>query len=89
MSAIGTFRGVSTSVFETAADPVTVFPDDIVALVNAARLAPSGRARLLLHDGKDDKLHEMVIALPSDSCDHPHINFNRGSPSWPSPANLQ
>jgi cupin fold WbuC family metalloprotein len=78
MSAIGTFRGVSPSVFETAADPATVFPSDILALVHAARLAPSGRARLLLHDGKDDKLHEMVIALPSDSCDHPHINFKSG-----------
>lgn len=40
-----------------------------------AREAQRGRARVLLHPGPDDALHEMLIVLPQDSCDVPHINF--------------
>lgn len=43
-----------------------------------ARLAPKQRARVLLHRNIDDSLHEMLIALPSESCDVPHINFKSG-----------
>jgi cupin fold WbuC family metalloprotein len=72
------FERVTASVFETAADPAVVTKADIATVIAAARLAPNGRARLLLHAGRDDSLHEMVIALPPDSCDHPHINFKSG-----------
>jgi cupin fold WbuC family metalloprotein len=78
MKDIGRFRSVTPAVFETEADPVVVSGDDIRALTAAARQAPAGRTRLILHPDRDDTLHEMVIALPPDSCDHPHINFKSG-----------
>jgi cupin fold WbuC family metalloprotein len=74
----GGFHKTTQAVFETDADPVAVSPTDIKTLVEAARLAPQGRARLILHSTREDSLHEMVIALPPDSCDHPHINFKSG-----------
>jgi cupin fold WbuC family metalloprotein len=72
------FYGTTQAVFETDADPVVVSSTDIRTLVESARLAPQGRARLILHPAREDSLHEMVIALPQDSCDHPHINFKSG-----------
>jgi cupin fold WbuC family metalloprotein len=78
MNHIGQFRGVTPAVFEIEADPVIVSANDIANLVTAARAAPAGRARLILHPDRRDTLHEMVIALPPDSCDHPHINFKSG-----------
>jgi cupin fold WbuC family metalloprotein len=78
MSGIGRFHGVTSAVFETEADPVVVSAHDIAELIAAARQAPMGRARLLLHPDREDTLHEMVIALPPDSCDHPHINSKSG-----------
>jgi cupin fold WbuC family metalloprotein len=78
MTSEGGFRKTTQAVFETAADPVAISPTDIKNLVEAARLAPQGRARLILHSTREDSLHEMVIALPRDSCDHPHINFKSG-----------
>jgi cupin fold WbuC family metalloprotein len=78
MTAEGGFHKTTQAVFETDADPVAVSSTDIKTLVEAARLAPQGRARLILHSTREDSLHEMVIALPPDSCDHPHINFKSG-----------
>jgi cupin fold WbuC family metalloprotein len=78
MSDIGQFHAVTPAVFETDSDQVVVSADDITGLIAAARSAPQRRARLILHSGRDDTLHEMVIALPPDSCDHPHINFKSG-----------
>lgn len=78
MDRIGNFGRTSAAVFETAADPATVSGEDVTALVRAARAARGGRARLLLHGDRNDNLHEMVIALPPDSCDHPHINYKSG-----------
>jgi len=31
-----------------------------------------------MHNWSEDSLHEMVIALPATSCDHPHINHKSG-----------
>ena len=78
MEPIEGFARVSGSVFETRADPVVVSAAQVDALVEAARRAPNGRARLILHTDRNDTLHEMVIALPPDSCDHPHINYKSG-----------
>ena len=78
MTSVGGFHKTTQAVFETDADPIAVAPTDIEALVEAARVAPQGRARLILHSTREDSLHEMVIALPPDSCDHPHINFKSG-----------
>lgn len=75
---IAGFVGQSASVYESGNDPVVISQDQIDALIDAARAAPDGRARLLLHPDRNDSLHEMVIALPADSCDHPHINFRSG-----------
>jgi cupin fold WbuC family metalloprotein len=72
------FRRESPAVFSGEGDPVVVSRREVGELVVAARAAPNGRARLLLHGGSDDPLHEMVIALPPDSCDHPHINYKSG-----------
>lgn len=80
MTSVGieSFSGVSPSVYEPDGDPVVVADTQIEALVAAARQAPDGRARLLLHPQRSDPLHEMIIVLPPDSCDHPHINFRSG-----------
>ena len=72
------FTTVNPSVFTGDGDPVTVNSAAVAAVCAAAKDAPNGRARLILHDGADDILHEMIIALPPPSCDHPHINFRSG-----------
>lgn len=76
--AIGSFRRVTPSVFETDDDPAVFGAVDIAGIIAVARRAPTGRARLILHPDRSDTLHEMVIALPPASCDHPHINFKSG-----------
>jgi cupin fold WbuC family metalloprotein len=49
--------------------------DDVIT---RARSAERRRSRLLLHRSPDELLHEMIIALPRDSCDIPHKNFRSG-----------
>lgn len=78
MTSEGGFQRTTLAVFETDDDPVVVSSTDIQTLIASARRAPQGRARLILHPTREDSLHEMVIALPPDSCDHPHINFKSG-----------
>src|SRR5215831_2890890 len=75
---LSAFIETSPGVFETNQDPVIVSNEQVRRLAQAAKTAPRGRARLLLHQQRSDNLHEMVIALPPDSCDHPHINFRSG-----------
>lgn len=72
------FVMTAPSVLEADSDPVVVTPAQIAGVATAAGRQPSGRARLLLHPDRDDALHEMVIALPAGSCDHPHINDRSG-----------
>jgi len=72
------FRSFAPSVFETESDPVTIGLEEIEALIAEAKRQPNGRARLLLHANREDGLHEMEIALPKTSCDHPHINYKSG-----------
>ena len=78
MTSEGGFHRTTPAVFETDDDPLVVSSTNIQTLIASARLAPQGRARLILHPTREDSLHEMVIALPPDSCDHPHINFKSG-----------
>jgi cupin fold WbuC family metalloprotein len=73
-----TFAATTPAVWETEADPVVVGQQQIAAVIAAAKAAPKGRARLILHTSAADNLHEMVIALPPESCDHPHINDKSG-----------
>lgn len=72
------FTQVNASVLQGAGDPVVVSRADIDTLIVMARRTETGRARLLLHEGSESPLHEMVIALPPTSCDHPHINYKSG-----------
>ena len=72
------FSAVAPAVFQADGDPVIVDRDQIEAMIAVARTQPNGRARLLLHENLQDSLHEMIIALPATSCDHPHINYKSG-----------
>lgn len=54
-----------------------VGPSDIEQLVSSARSAPLGRARLCLHHGVEDPLHEMIIAFVADSYIPPHRHLGR------------
>jgi cupin fold WbuC family metalloprotein len=72
------FSTVTPAVFQAESDPVTVDREQIAATIAVARAQPNGRARLLLHENREDSLHEMIIALPATSCDHPHINYKSG-----------
>lgn len=78
MTNTASFERTQPHLLESRGDPVTVGDQDIAALIDAAKQSPSGRARILLHTGAEDSLHEMVIALPKTSCDHPHINYKSG-----------
>ena len=77
MSLIG-FTRESEFAFRSATDPALISQSDIDALISEAKSTSTGRARLLLHENTDSVLQDMVIALPSDSCDHPHINYKSG-----------
>jgi cupin fold WbuC family metalloprotein len=71
-------REMSPAVIQMQGTTVVVDADLIRTIIERARLAPERRARALLHPSASDSLHEMVIALPRDSCDVPHINFKSG-----------
>jgi cupin fold WbuC family metalloprotein len=72
------FENLTPAVIRASAPVVIVDESLIDTVVSRASQAPKGRARVLLHLSQDDSLHEMVIALPRDSCDVPHINFKSG-----------
>ncbi|MDO8788016.1 MAG: WbuC family cupin fold metalloprotein [Sulfuritalea sp.] len=73
-----TFKELGAAV-EVATSPFVVVDEALIdRTIERARQAPQRRARVLLHPGQDDSLHEMVIALPQESCDVPHINFKSG-----------
>lgn len=77
-SVFAEFEEINQAVVK-ASGPVVVVDDRLIdEVVTRARQAPKKRARALLHPSQDDSLHEMVIALPQDSCDVPHINYKSG-----------
>ncbi len=47
-------------------------PEDVALIKTAAMESPKGRARINAHPSADDALHEMVIAIRSDSYIRPH-----------------
>ncbi len=55
----------------------TVTPQTIRELVASADNAPLRRARLCLHSGPDDPLHEMIIAFRRDSYVAPHRHLGK------------
>lgn len=71
--------GKINSAVDVALTPVVRVNQKLIKrVVKRAKLASAGRARVLLHLGRNDTLHEMLIALPKRSCDVPHINFKSG-----------
>ena len=72
------FTLLNKNAFRYKNDPCLVGDSHIEGLLNQAKQAPNGRARLLLHEDETSSLHEMVIALPATSFDRPHINFKSG-----------
>jgi cupin fold WbuC family metalloprotein len=72
------FAELSAAV-EVATSPFVVVDEALIdRTIARARNSPHRRARVLLHPGQEDSLHEMLIALPRESCDIPHINFKSG-----------
>ncbi|OQA34725.1 MAG: hypothetical protein BWY57_00287 [Betaproteobacteria bacterium ADurb.Bin341] len=78
LTEIGALREISVAV-EVADSPFVLVGEMLIdRTVARAQRAPQRRARVLLHPGQEDSLHEMLIALPRESCDVPHINFKSG-----------
>ena len=72
------FKQISADV-EVASTAIVIVNEALIdQTIDRARSAPKRRARVLLHPNIDDALHEMLIALPRESCDIPHINFKSG-----------
>lgn len=72
------FQEINPAVEMAASSFIIVDNDLIERTLHRAQQAPQRRARVLLHPSLDDSLHEMLIALPQESCDIPHINFKSG-----------
>ncbi|MBN2210043.1 MAG: WbuC family cupin fold metalloprotein [Sedimentisphaerales bacterium] len=66
-----------TTTFFNNQDIISVGPEDLWKLRQAARNDAFGRARLCLHHGVDDAVHEMVIAFHKSSYIPPHRHFNK------------
>ena len=66
-----------TTTFFNDQDIISVGPEVLWKLRQAARNDPLGRARLCLHHHADDAVHEMVIAFHKDSYIPPHRHTNK------------
>ncbi len=78
MSEVNHFAELNDAVEVSASAVVLITEDLINKTIARARKAVRKRARILLHPQTDDSLHEMLVALPRESCDVPHINFKSG-----------
>jgi cupin fold WbuC family metalloprotein len=68
-----------SSAVEAATSPIVLLDRALIERVIArAKVAPRRRDRVLLHRSAEESLHEMLIALPRESCDIPHMNFRSG-----------
>jgi cupin fold WbuC family metalloprotein len=68
---------VNDEVF-VARDPIARFGDEEVAFLRKqAQANPRKRARICAHRSNDDSLHEMLIAIMSESYIHPHRHSNK------------
>ena len=50
---------------------------EIAFLKRQAQMSPRKRARICAHKSNSDPLHEMLIAISSDSYIHPHRHINK------------
>ena len=65
-------RKLSEEVFVTDEPIVRLGKNDLDLLKYQARTSPRKRARICAHNTSEDPLHEMIIAISSDSYIHPH-----------------
>ena len=70
-------RKVSDEVYVADGPIVRIGPDDIAFVKEQARKSPRRRARICAHASNDDALHEMLIAISSDSYIHPHRHVGK------------
>lgn len=71
------FDRINNEVF-VARDPIARFGDEEVAFLRQqAQANPRRRARICAHRSNDDALHEMLIAISSESYIHPHRHANK------------
>lgn len=72
------FQEINPAV-EISKKPIVVVDDGLIEwTMSRALKAPQRRARILLHTNITETLHEMLIVLPQESCDVPHINKKSG-----------
>lgn len=67
----------SDNIFALESSPDTVGPEIISILKAAADASPLKRARLCLHRGDDEPVHEMLIVLASAVYIRPHRHWNK------------
>ncbi len=68
---------INNEVF-VARDPIARFGGEEVAFLRQqAQASPRKRARICAHRSNDDALHEMLIAISSESYIHPHRHANK------------
>jgi cupin fold WbuC family metalloprotein len=70
-------KRISDEVF-VACDPIACFGDEEVTfLLQKAQESPRKRARICAHRSNDDGLHEMLIAISSESYIRPHRHAHK------------
>lgn len=61
-----------------ATDSIIRFDKSAIELIKESALSsPRGRARICTHKSSEDSLHEMLIAMRSDSYIRPHRHYNK------------
>ena len=71
------FQKVSDEVFLATSDIVRFDQHAVAFIKEKATTNNRGRARICAHRGNEDSLHEMLIAIRSDSYIHPHRHLNK------------
>jgi len=71
------YKKINDEVFYFRARAVTLSPEDIAFLKDAAARNARKRARLCAHSSPDDKVHEMFIVHCRDAYIRPHKHLDR------------
>ena len=72
------FHLINDEVSQAEHYPVCYGQNDIQCLLELAKVSHNKRHRFLLHPTKHDKFHEMLISIPGNSFDIPHMNIRSG-----------
>ncbi len=70
-------RKVDDEVYVADEPIVRIGPGEIAFVKEQARKSQGRRARICAHASNDDALHEMIIAISSDSYIHPHKHIGK------------